>query len=136
MSGWQREKPWPKMFSSAKRHLEIPEPHQVDIERERISASETSDQRETGHQTSRATSEVVGPSHQHHDEDELVVPEVPPPKGDATLETGQRRSSCHRKTPSKYTSDFGPASRWQSGHVQAMYSALEDISLLEEDWAD
>eukprot|EP00957_Ditylum_brightwellii_P063839 4844374-Ditylum_brightwellii.AAC.1 len=81
------------------------------IKREGISAPETSDQRKAEHQISRATSEVVEPSHQHHDEEEVVVLDAPPSEGDATLKTGQKRSSHYRKTPSRYTSDLSPTSR-------------------------
>ncbi len=45
-----------------------------------------------------------------------------------------RRSSRAQSSPIKFTSDFGPASKWQGDQVQAMTAAMEGSCFMDEDW--
>ena len=47
-----------------------------------------------------------------------------------------RRSSRTRSAPIKFTSDFGPASKWQGDQVQAMTAAMEGSCFMDEDWSE
>eukprot|EP00957_Ditylum_brightwellii_P070884 5387202-Ditylum_brightwellii.AAC.2 len=104
--------------------------------KENLSAPDSLESGKTKIELPQPTSELKTPPYLTSGEEEVAMPKMPNSEGDTTQETGFRRSNYQRRTPTKYTSAFGPISRWQSNQTQAMYSTIEDISLLEEDWTE